>query len=84
MNNKSVIKRYIEEVVNTGNTAQIEKYISEEYTEIQDGKVYKLGINGAREHVAGVRKTYPDLKLTIVKQIAKALIHTPAQSRQPS
>jgi predicted ester cyclase len=71
MTSKSIIKRYIEEVVNTGNTTRIKKYISEGYTEIHEGKAHKLGIKGAREHVEGVRKTYPDLKLTIEKQIAE-------------
>jgi predicted ester cyclase len=69
--NKALVREYIEKVVNTGNTILIEKYISEAYTEIHDGKAHKLGIKGAREHIQGVRKTYPDLKLTIENQIAE-------------
>lgn len=69
--NKSIVKEYIEKVLNTGETKSIEKYISKEYIEIHNGKRIKLGIEGARNHIIGVRKTYPDLKLSIENQIAE-------------
>ncbi len=69
--NKLIIRRYIEEVINTGNTGRIEQFISPDYTEIFEGKRYPLGIQGAREHIAGVRRTYPDLTLTVEQQIAE-------------
>ena len=69
--NKLLVRRYIDEVINTGNVDLIEQFISPDYTEVFEGKRYSLGIKGAREHVLGVRQTYPDLKLTIEKQIAE-------------
>jgi predicted ester cyclase len=69
--NKNLIRKYIEEVINTGNVDEIEKFISSDYTEIHEGKRYVVGIQGAREHVIGVRQTYPDLTLTIDQQIAE-------------
>jgi predicted ester cyclase len=69
--NKNLIRKYIEEVINTGNTDEIEKFISPEYTEIHEGKRYPVGIKGAKEHIIGVRQTYPDLKLTVDQQIAE-------------
>lgn len=36
-----------------------------------DGKRYCVGIQGAADHITGVRKTYPDLHLTIDRQIAE-------------
>lgn len=30
-----------------------------------------LGVAGAREHILGVRRTYPDLRLTVERQIAE-------------
>ena len=69
--NKLLIRKYIEEVINTGVVDEIEKYISNDYTEISEGKRYPLGIDGAREHIRGVRRTYPDLTLTIEQQIAE-------------
>lgn len=69
--NKLIVKEYTERVINTGKTDSISKYISEDYTEIFDSKKYLLGINGAKEHIVGVRKTYPDLELVIDRQIAE-------------
>jgi len=69
--NKRIILLYINEVINTGNVDDIEKYISPDYTEIYDGKRYHLGIKGAQEHILGVRQTYPDLSLTVEHQIAE-------------
>ena len=69
--NKLLVRRYIEEVINTGDTSAIESFISPEYAEIFEGQRYSLGINGAKEHILGVRKTYPDLMLTIERQIAE-------------
>ena len=69
--NKNLIRRYIEEVVNTGNINGIEQFISSNYIEVYGGKRYPVGINGAKEHIIGVRQTYPDLQLTVDLQIAE-------------
>ncbi len=69
--NKLIIRRYIAEVINTGNIENIERYISHEYVENYEGKIYPLGIEGAKEHITGVRRTYPDLMLTVEHQIAE-------------
>jgi len=70
-NNKDIVRRFYEEVVNTGNTDRIHEFISEEYTEIFDGKRYPSGIEGAKAHVIGVRQTYHDLTISIERQIAE-------------
>jgi len=69
--NKLIIRRYIDEVINTGNIDDIDKFISPDYAEVYEGKTYHLGINGAKEHILGVRQTYPDLRLTVERQIAE-------------
>jgi predicted ester cyclase len=69
--NKSIIRRFVEEVENTGNVSIIRKFISEDYVEVYEGKRYPIGIKGAIDHVLGVRRVYPDLKLTIEHQIAE-------------
>jgi predicted ester cyclase len=71
IDNKTIIRRFIEEVENTGDISKIHEYISEDYAEIHDGKRYEIGIQGAIDHVLGVRKVYPDLKLTIEHQISE-------------
>jgi predicted ester cyclase len=67
--NKSIVKNYIEKVVNTGDVEIIQQFISSDYVEIYNNKRYAIGIEGAKEHITGVRNTYPDLKLSIDLQI---------------
>jgi predicted ester cyclase len=69
--NKSIIRKYIEEVINTGNVSELEKYVSADYTEVFEGKRYPMGVKGAKEHIIGVRQTCPDLTLRIDQQIAE-------------
>ena len=69
--NKELVRNYISQVLNTGNVEIIETFIDPDYTEVFEGKRYPIGIAGAKEHVAGVRKTYPDLHLTVERQIAE-------------
>jgi predicted ester cyclase len=69
--NKDIIRRFIEEVENTGDVSNIKEFIAEDYVEVHDGKRYPIGIQGAIDHVLGVRRVFPDLKLTIEHQIAE-------------
>jgi predicted ester cyclase len=69
--NRSIVRGYIEKVLNTGNVDLIAQFIDPGYTEVYRNKKYPIGIDGAREHIVGVRKTYPDLKLSIDSQIAE-------------
>jgi len=67
--NKTIIRRYIEEIENTGDISNIQEFISDDYVEVYEGERYKIGIKGAIDHVLGVRRVYPDMKLTIENQI---------------
>ena len=69
--NKELVRRFYEEVVNSANVDAIEDFIAPQYIEIHDGKSYASGIAGAREHILGGHRTYRDLHLTIDKQIAE-------------
>lgn len=69
--NKLLVRRFYEEVVNTGNVDLIEKFIAPEYVEVSEGKKYEVGIEGAKEHILGVRETYPDLHIEIERQISE-------------
>lgn len=68
---KTVVRRYLAEVVNTGDVSRIEEFLSPDYREVHDGRVHPIGIPGARDHVLGVRRTYPDLEVTVERQIAE-------------
>jgi predicted ester cyclase len=69
--NKKLVRRFYEEIVSTGKVEGIENFIAPEFEEVHDGKRYASGIDGAKEHILGVRQTYPDLQLTIDHQIAE-------------
>ncbi|MBN2410267.1 ester cyclase [candidate division KSB1 bacterium] len=69
--NKLLVRGFIEEIINTGKIEKIENFISPDYTEVHEGKRYPVGVKGAKEHILGVRQTYPDLTLTVDLQIAE-------------
>ena len=69
--NKLLVRGFYEKIVNTGNVDEIEKYIAPSYAEVFEGQKHAVGIEGAKEHIIGVRKTYPDLTIEIEQQIAE-------------
>jgi predicted ester cyclase len=71
MNNKLIVKEYIEKVLNAGDISLVEQFVSAEYTEVFNNQRFKVGIEGAKEHILGVRKTYPDIKLSINQLICE-------------
>ncbi len=69
--NKRLVRRFIHEVVNTGNVDNIAEFVSADCVET-DGKTRVVsGIVGMANHIHGVRQTYPDLLVTIERQIAE-------------
>lgn len=69
--NKEIIRRFYLESLNLGNIDILDELIDESYFEIHDGKKYNIGIEGAKQHIDGVRSTYPDLNMEIHQQIAE-------------
>jgi predicted ester cyclase len=69
--NKVLIRRYMEEVVNTGNVEDLAKFISPDYIDSHDKTGQSNGLEGAERHILEVRQTYPDLQVTIEQQIAE-------------
>ena len=69
--NKALVRRFIERVENTGDVSRIHDYIAENYVEVHNGEIFPIGIEGAKEHVLGVRRVFPDLRITIENQIAE-------------
>lgn len=68
---KAIMRQYIEQIENTGDISKIGEFISEDYTEVFEGVRYPIGIQGAIDHVLGVRRVFPDLYLTIENQISE-------------
>ena len=69
--NKVFIRRFIEEIENTGDVTNIREFISEDYTEVYEGERYPIGIQGAIDHVLGIRRVFPDLNITIENQVSE-------------
>ncbi len=69
--NKLLVRRYVEEVVNTGDVGKLSEFISADYTEVFNNVRYPVGLEGAKRHVLGVREVYPDLHVRIEQQIAE-------------
>jgi hypothetical protein len=69
--NKALVRRYIEEIVNTGDVSRITEFVSPDYFETGNTSGQSRGIDGARQHVIGVRQTYRDLHVTIEQQFAE-------------
>ena len=69
--NKAVVRRYLAEVVSTGDVSRIAEFIAPEYEEEGDTTGASRGLAGATAHVQGVRSVYPDLVVTPGRQIAE-------------
>ena len=69
--NKTIIRQYIEEIENTGDVSSIHEFISEDYVEVHNGERHQIGIKGAIDHILGVRRVFPNLKLTVENQISE-------------
>jgi len=69
--NKLVVRRFLEEVVNTGDVARLAEFISPDCNESNDPTGRSTGLKSMRAHVLGVRATYPDLRVSVVQQIAE-------------
>ena len=69
--NKLLVRRYIEEIVNTGDVTRLADFIASDYVEVYRNVRYPLGRDGARRHVLGVHDVYPDIQVTIEQQIAE-------------
>ncbi len=69
--NKDLVRRYLEDVFNTGDVDQLPDIVAPDYVEVVDGQVHAIGIEGARAHVLGIRAAFPDLRIAIDQQIAE-------------
>ena len=69
--NKDLVNRYTEEIVNTGNVEKLAEFIAPDYVAVYNNIRYEDGLEGAKEHILSFRKTFHDLHLTIERQIAE-------------
>lgn len=53
MDNKMIVRRFYEEMVNTGDVSRIPEVVSDEYTEVMDGTRHPVGIEGGAANMLG-------------------------------
>ena len=66
--NKSLARRFLEEVVNTGAVDRLPEFLAPEYVAPHLGL---KGIDQAREHLLVFRRCYPDMVVTVEGQVAE-------------
>lgn len=68
MDKKAIVKYFYETVVSENLLEALPNYISEECTLKEGEAIIPLGIEGMRQHLIAVKKTYPDYTMKITKQ----------------
>ena len=70
LNNKTIARRYFEEILNKGDAATITTLIAEDVVFRNPPFVVK-GLDGFRKLVVSLRATFPDLHFTIEDEVAE-------------
>ena len=71
MNNKDIVKYFYEVIVSENRLEALSKYIAEDYMQRTGEKTIFIGINGMKQHVIAVKKTYLDYTMKIIRQYAE-------------
>ena len=67
MNNKDIVKYFYEVIVSENLLDELSKYISEDCVQRAGEKEIFIGIDGMRQHLEAVKKTYPDCTMEIIR-----------------
>ena len=68
MNNKDIVKYFYETIVSENLLDEISKYISNNCIQKVGENEYFIGIEGMKQHLIDVRKSYPDYTMKIIRQ----------------
>ncbi len=68
MNNKDIVKYFYEIVVSGNLLDELPQYIAENCVQKVGGNEVFIGIDGMRQHLMAVKKTYPDYTMKIIRQ----------------
>lgn len=68
MDNKENIKYFYEYITSNNLIDEVPQYVSETCTIRVGEKIIPVGVDGMKQHMLEVRKTYPDLKMTVTHQ----------------
>ena len=68
MDNRELIKYFYEYITSNNLINELSDYIADNCTVRIGEKTIPVGIEGMKQHMIEVRKTYPDLKMIIIRQ----------------
>lgn len=68
MDNKLLIKLFYEDIISNNRIEEIEKYVSPNCSVRIGENSIVVGMEGMKQHVIDVRKTYPDLTIRVIRQ----------------
>ncbi|WP_097015873.1 ester cyclase [Anaerocolumna aminovalerica] len=68
MDNKEKVKYFYQHVTSNNLIEEVPEYVSNDCTIRIGEKIIPVGIDGMKQHIIEVKKTYPDLKMTIIHQ----------------
>ena len=68
MDAKERVKYFLEMVASNNLIDQLPEYVSDACTIRIGETIYPAGIEGMKQHLIDVKKTYPDFKMTITRQ----------------
>ena len=70
MDTTSLIREFYENIISNNRIDEIKNFVSPGCTARSGEQVIPVGLQGMIEHAVGVRNTYPDLKIRVVRQHA--------------
>lgn len=68
MNNKDIVKYLYEVIVSENLLDELSKYISKDCVQRSGEKEIFIGINGMKQHLVALKKTYPDYTIKTIRQ----------------
>lgn len=68
MDNKDIVKCFYEVIVSENLLDDLSKYISEDCVQRVGEKEIFIGIDGMKQHLLAVKRTYPDYTMRIIRQ----------------
>lgn len=68
MHNKELVKHFYETVISDNLLEQLPNYIASTCTVRIGDQVFPLGLEGMTQHLMDTKKTYPDYRMTILRQ----------------
>ena len=68
MENKDIVTYFYETVVSENLLDQVSQYVSENCVVKAGETIIHVGVDGMKQHLIDVKKTYPDYTMKIIKQ----------------